>query len=684
MNELGRRAIRLASGWKLLQSFAIVKRIIHAVLGLVFLAALVRARDANTDPIVNPDPLVSAPLAVASGGVTNSQLKFAPLSSNSISFQETKAQAEKGDATAQSNLGFAYLTGQGVTTNFAEAVNWCRKAAEQGEPYAQFNLGCILYYGEGVPQDYAEAVKWYRKGAEWGLAEAQYNLGSCYQNGQGVPQDYAEAVKWYRKAAEQGNANAQYNLGCCYDNGEGVFKNDAVAIKWWRKAAEQGMATAQYNLGLCYHNGEGMSKNDAEAVKWWRKASEQGMAAAQYNLGLCYHNGEGVSKNDGEAVEWYRKAAEQANTGAQIALGVAYFTGVGVTTNFAEAVKLFRKPAEQGDSWAQYSLGIAYDGGYGVTQDHAEAAKWLRRAAQQGDATAQCQLGRMYALGQGVPEDYVEAYKWFNLAAAQNVADGIHLRDGLSATSFITPAQIAEAQRLSREFVARKEGTASSQADGQDSVSAGNMPRFSGTGFFVTDDGYLLTAFHVVADAARIVIRTKAGTFAATLVKADKANDVALLKMTGKFPALPVASSRRVRLGESVFTIGFPNIELQGFAPKLTKGEISSLTGMQDDPREFQISVPVQPGNSGGPLVNQNGSVVGIVEAQLADMATLQTTGSLPQNVNYAMKSSVLNVLLESLPEVSAKLIEPNPIKDRKFEDVEKEAESAAALVLVY
>jgi S1-C subfamily serine protease len=105
---------------------------------------------------------------------------------------------------------------------------------------------------------------------------------------------------------------------------------------------------------------------------------------------------------------------------------------------------------------------------------------------------------------------------------------------------------------------------------------------------------------------------------------------------------------------------------------------------VQDDPREFQISVAVQPGNSGGPLVNLGGNVVGIVAAQLADIVTLETTGSLPQNVNYAVKSSVLNVLLESLPEISPKLPQANSIKDRKFEDVEKEAEGAVALVLVY
>jgi S1-C subfamily serine protease len=250
--------------------------------------------------------------------------------------------------------------------------------------------------------------------------------------------------------------------------------------------------------------------------------------------------------------------------------------------------------------------------------------------------------------------------------------------------SLMTSAQIEEGQRLSREFRARIGGQASNRTNGDDSNVHNNLPRFTGTGFFVTEDGYLLTAFHVVSDAARITVVTKTETFTATLVKADKANDVALLKIAGKSSALPLSSSRTVKLGGEVFTIGFPNIELQGFAPKLTKGEISSLSGAQDDPREFQISVAVQPGNSGGPLVDQYGNVVGIVEARLGDVSTLESTGSLPQNVNYAVKGSLLNLMLESLPEVSAKLHEPNPIRDRKFEDVEQDTESAVVLVMVY
>jgi S1-C subfamily serine protease len=167
------------------------------------------------------------------------------------------------------------------------------------------------------------------------------------------------------------------------------------------------------------------------------------------------------------------------------------------------------------------------------------------------------------------------------------------------------------------------------------------------------------------------------------MVKVDAANDLALLKAEGTFSPLPITSSRAVRLGNTVVMVGFPNTGLQGFAPKLAKGEIASLSGAQDDPRYFQISVPVQPGNSGGALVDERGNVVGIVSAKLSARATLAATGTLPENVNYAVKSSFLLGFLESAPEVSAKLEEANS-KEIKFEEVVEKAKQAAVLVLVY
>ena len=178
------------------------------------------------------------------------------------------------------------------------------------------------------------------------------------------------------------------------------------------------------------------------------------------------------------------------------------------------------------------------------------------------------------------------------------------------------------------------------------------------------------------------------------------------MKADGRFAPLPIAASRTGRLGgcwSSSFSLsgrgntlkrelqrGFPDIGLQGFAPKvLAHGhhggnrywEVELRPG--DDPRYFQISVPVQPGNSGGALVDERGNVIGIVSAKLNASAALAASGSLPENVNYAVKSSFLLSFLESVPAVSAKLKAPITA-DRKFEDVVKSAQNAAVLVLVY
>ena len=119
------------------------------------------------------------------------------------------------------------------------------------------------------------------------------------------------------------------------------------------------------------------------------------------------------------------------------------------------------------------------------------------------------------------------------------------------------------------------------QSDSGNSTSHDGMIRLasSGSGVFITEDGFLVTNEHVVRDTTQIRLVTSAGFISAKVVKVDAANDLALLKAEGRFAALPVASSRAVKLGGTVATVGFPNIGLQGFAPKLAKGEIASLSG---------------------------------------------------------------------------------------------------------
>ena len=140
----------------------------------------------------------------------------------------------------------------------------------------------------------------------------------------------------------------------------------------------------------------------------------------------------------------------------------------------------------------------------------------------------------------------------------------------------------------------------------------------TGTGFFITADGFFLTSFHVVEDARKIYLKDYKGhDYPAEVIAVDRSNDLALLRVQGKFTALPLVDSKGVKRGSSVITIGFPHIDIQGFDPKLTDGLISSLSGIAGDPRAFQVTVPVQQGNSGGPLITKEGNVVGVISAKL-------------------------------------------------------------------
>ena len=153
-----------------------------------------------------------------------------------------------------------------------------------------------------------------------------------------------------------------------------------------------------------------------------------------------------------------RHLAAQGNAAAQFVLGLMYEDGKGdVLQNNNEAMRWYRLAADQGFALGQCWLGLMYDAGKGVPQDYAEAAKWYRLAADQGFGMAQYDIGYMYALGRGVPRNYVVAHMWLNLSAARTTdnAAAAELRDNVA--KFMNPAQIAEAQRLAREWKPTKQ-----------------------------------------------------------------------------------------------------------------------------------------------------------------------------------------------------------------------------------
>jgi S1-C subfamily serine protease len=175
-----------------------------------------------------------------------------------------------------------------------------------------------------------------------------------------------------------------------------------------------------------------------------------------------------------------------------------------------------------------------------------------------------------------------------------------------------------------------------------DPESGGGTLASSGSGF-VAAPGRLLTNNHVVEGCLRLVARNAAGEDAAAPVLAtDTRRDLAVLAVRDGFgPPLPFRDGPVVERGEGVVTYGFPLSELLSSGPTLTTGNVSALSGLRDNPREFEISAPVQPGNSGGPLLDMDGNVIGIVVAKLnAARVAEMTDGDIPQNVNFAVKGT--------------------------------------------
>jgi S1-C subfamily serine protease len=426
-----------------------------------------------------------------------------------------------------------------------------------------------------------------------------------------------------------------------------VAQDYVKAVRWFRKAAEQGHAQAQSDLGTSYAEGHGVPQDFRESFTWWRKAAAQGNLGAQFNLASRLATGQGAPQDYVEAYKWVSLALAQVKPAALIRC-----TG-GVCGEGAKAP-------------------CVYLNGIPVFPGHKALIKTPIGQVEVRCRSVEGTSAKILVEGEA-------RVRTFDIFTSKNQPSGLpqkalDLRAFLE--SFMTPAQIAEGQHRASSFTA----TLERGADLQPQPSGGEERAFAGTGFVITDDGYIMTCEHVVRGASAFRVRLSGGFLPAKLIDKDRTIDVAVLKVNGAFVGLPVQPRTEVKLGDPVFTIGFPNPDIQGMEPKLTRGDISSLAGMGDNPRYFQISVPVQPGNSGGALVDENGNVVGVVTARLDDVATYEISGALPQNVNYAVKASLVYNFLKATPDLFGKLKPPHSGKDH--EAAIATAERAAVLVI--
>ena len=553
--------------------------------------------------------------------------------------------------------------------------------------------------------DYSTALRGFRLHAQRGLDAAQYILGIMYAEGRGVRRDDAESARWFRRAAGQDHAPAQYNLGVLYATGRGVGRNDAEAARWYRRAAEQGHARAQYNLGVRYLTGSGVRKDDTEAARWLHRAAEQDHAPAQHDLGVLYATGRGVGRNDAEAARWYRRAAEQGDADAQNNLAAMYATGKGVGLDETEAARWYRRAAEQGLALAQLNLGSRYEHGIGIGRDLVQAHKWYSLAAYGLPASAREQrrhalrgrdrvASRLSAAGLAMARGLASEWQPGRSVARQPPEEETRPAPAVPAPR--QPAsdpdgssyQIARLQRDLRRLgydAGRIDGGLGEktraairqfQADAglpvtgnlserleiailsavgaaRKAPSAGRESRrrslerkSTGTGFRVSALGHILTNAHVVRGCAEI--RIPSGGTVRVAAREDP-SDLALLRAPPRASdaAATFRQGRGIRPGAGVVVVGYPLRGLVASGANVSVGAVSALAGPGDDRRLIQITAPIQPGNSGGPVLDTAGNVVGVVVAKLDAFRIAQSTGDIPQNVNFAISAGAARAFLD-------------------------------------
>lgn len=230
------------------------------------------------------------------------------------------------------------------------------------------------------------------------------------------------------------------------------------------------------------------------------------------------------------------------------------------------------------------------------------------------------------------------------------------LRQGLPNTNEVTEDLVAH---LENNVRAKRAVAIARARERQEREEAARQPKqpvpslehaSSGTGFIVNSSGYALTNAHVIEGCillkATLPDRT---SVAATVIALDQQNDLGAIKLA-RAPArwAKFRSGTLTRPGDEAVAFGYPLSGLLASGGNVTLGYISALAGIRDDARYFQITVPVQPGNSGGPLLDTNGNVIGVISSKLNALTVAGVTGDIPQNVNFAIKATLAQTFLNS------------------------------------
>ncbi len=533
--------------------------------------------------------------------------------------------------------------------------------------------------------------------------------------------DQPRALAVARAAADAGDNDARTVMGLWTRDGVGTPRDPVRAREWLAPAAAAGVPAAQNALADMLVSGSGGPRDLPRAAELARAALDRRHGAAGLTLARLYRLTDNPDRDDRKALDAAIRAAELDHAPAYGYVGVMMATGVGTEKNTAMGARWLRRGAETGDLTARANLGWLLAAGDGVARAPQDAERLLTEAAGARNAVAMSYLARLYQSGTSLPRDYNRSYFWANLALANNAPSRdviLRLRDEVEAklpADQVSAVQqevrgwqpvaaaapnlpvLAPAPDPVRSTDAARPGspprtgdgarpgdaprTADPQRAGDSEVARPAAPRLSGQGtaFFVSADGHALTNMHVVRNCLRLESREHG---VLRVLATDATNDLALLKAPAAVPQWARFKPDPARLGEPAFVFGFPLTQILASSGNFTTGTVSALAGIQNNPAQLQLTAQIQPGNSGGAVLDAQGRVIGVVVAQLKPSALAgNSSGALPQNVNFAVHGAVAKTLLAANG-VAAD--EAGPSAPRAPEDIAETARRVSVQVHCY
>ena len=630
-------------------------------------------------------------------------------------------QAKDKEPVAQLVLGICFEGGIVVPRDEVQAMQNYLGAAAHGIPAAQTYLASLYEHATNISRDYDQAIVWYRKAAEQGYGEAQYRLALLHDAGGLLVRNPKEALRWSKEAESQGETRARLLIGkLLYEEQDYVS-----ALDWFTKAEKDGDLWARYHIATMHYLGYGVLADAETALSWLRQmiqadmsliakmeeAADAGQLVAQVGLGHVLTKGEDNLRDKDKAFHYFLLAAIQGDPYAQRSIGDFYFQGISVGQDLSAATEWYKKASEQGDQGAKNGL---------VKIEHfkrlrIEEVKVLLSKAKQAfkerkyikpindSALTYCNKvleldeNNQHALDgiQTIVDRYIRIIED---AIADNKLD--IAEDSLAVVIDIQPQNEA-ARELKKQLLVAQESTGTSGTEvspAQDCTEPSqNMSGIevvgSGTGFAINRTGYAITNEHVVTykvgketylcDALQTY--HKGDTKWAMLAQTDVKNDLAIIRTCRKFPTFAQLRSDQLEVeeGEKIVAYGYPLSSFFSEKPRITDGIVSSLSGLRNDSTRLQHTAPIQPGNSGGPLLDLMANVVGVNQSTLDDVAMLKMDGFVPQNVNFAIKARLVRDFLES-NEISYKNADAAERDDLSLVKVRKIADKFTVLIFCW